>query len=44
MSTAKSVLQASIESLAKTANWLIVVIKPEQSVMVSFSSFPMETE
>jgi hypothetical protein len=44
MSTAKSIFQASIESLAKTANWLIVAIKPEQSVMVSFPSFSMETE
>jgi hypothetical protein len=42
MSNTTSLSQAVIESLAKAVDRLIVAIKPEQSVMVSFASLPTE--
>jgi hypothetical protein len=42
MSNTKTLPQAFIESLAKIIDRLIVAIKPQQSVMVSFASLPTE--
>jgi hypothetical protein len=42
MSNTPTLSQAIIESLAKAVDRLLIAIKPQQSVMVSFASLPTE--
>jgi hypothetical protein len=44
MSNNTTLSQAIIESLARTVESLLIAIKPQQSVMVSFASLPTEKQ